>query len=215
MGEFRKHIEEAIVVNLKRMPRYALQTWGYSLPISLGLIFFEICIWPVALYYDWKAKKWYRDDLRIMLDDFISMDKINSWNYEYPVDRRPKKFHFKIGLYKMRLELASLLFKHEWDEADNYFNHYRDQLEEKSHYQLYLYKHFLESIHRSLRLTRLWHDRETLPKQLLDYRRGFLLIQTLGLEYCLLLDFWAYPLYKRGIGIIKNDIPHIPVPESL
>lgn len=215
MGEFRRHIEEAITVNLKRMPSYALKTFGYSLPISAGLILFEVCIWPLAVYFDFTSKRWYRSDRRIMVDDFISMNKIESWDKVWPQDQRPKAFQRRIGLYAMRRNLIDLLNKGQWQEADHMMTRYRENLDVSAANQYILYKHFLESVHRSLRLTRLWDRKEGLGTQLRLYRKFFVIIQTVGLELCVFLDVLAYPLYKRGIGIIKNDIPHIPVPDEI
>ncbi len=190
-------------------------TYGYSLPIGLLLILFEITILPVALYYDWVSRKWYRIDRKVMVDDFISMQEIRPWGHIYPKDERPQYFVMKVGVFRIRASLANLLIKNKWEEADRYFGEYRRNLEEKAPYQLFLYKHFLESIHRSLRLTLLWDQKEELPRALRLQRRSFILIQALGLEYCLFLDYLAYPLYKRGIGLIRNDIPHIPIPKEI
>ena len=226
MREFRKHIEEAIVINFKRLPLYARKTWGYSIPISLGLIFFEFTIWPLAFIYDLGGKKWYRPDRKVLEDDFISMDKIAPWDKNWSPKERAGGIVFNPGLFAMRVQLFKFLFKknknhksykdsiESWKQADLFLVKYREQLQGIAPYQLYLYKHFLESIHRSLRLSHLWleDDSESLER-FMPYRRGFVLIQTLGLEYCVFLDILAYPLYKRGIGIIKNDVPHIPLPE--
>ncbi len=213
MREFRAHIEEAIVVNLKRLPCYGLLSFGYSIPISLGLILFEFSIWPVALYFDLTAKRWYRSDRKVMVDDFISMNEIGDWKEE--LSPTPQRISFRTGIYAMRLLLIKELSRGQWDRADQLLVNYRSELDKRASHQYFLYKHFLESIHRSLRLTRLWDQRDGLGTELTKYRRVFIIIQTLGLEYCIFLDILAYPLYKRGIGIIKNDIPHIPVPDEL
>lgn len=215
MNEFRRHIEEAIIINLKRLPCYGSISFGYSIPISLGLIFFELTIWPLALYFDLTAKRWYRSDRKVMVDDFISMDKIGHWNDRLPEADRPRSLWRKPGLYAMRLNLIKLLVQGSWDQADRMLINYRSKLDENAAHQYFLYKHFLESIHRSLRLTRLWDQKDGLGTELIKYRRFFIIIQALGLEYCIFLDILAYPLYKRGIAIIKNDVPHIPLPEQI
>jgi len=215
MGEFRHHIEEAIVVNLKRLPVYALKTFGYSLPISIGLIFFELCIWPLAIYFDLTSKRWYRSDRKVMVDDFISMEKIGFPDDIFSCTQRPKHLETQLGLYTMRFRLMKLLILGKFKKADTMMTDYRHDLNKRAPYQYFLYKHFLESIHRSLRLTLLWDEKEELGPSLKKYRKSFIIIQTIGLEYCIILDLLAYPLYKRGIGIIKNDIPHIPIPKHL
>jgi hypothetical protein len=213
MKEFRQHIEEAIVINLKRLPRYASLSYGYSVLVSIGLIFFELCIWPMAFFYDWAAEKWYREDRRVLKDDFISMKEIGHWQDIIPEDQRAQRIILFPGLFRMRFSLFNLLIKGNWAQAHIYLTHYRDILAVKSKGQLFLYLHFIESIHRSIRLTQLWCEREDQERKFLIHRRGFVLIQTIGLEYCLFLDLLAYPLYKKGIGIIVNDIPKIPLPE--
>ena len=215
MNEFRVHITDAIKINLNRLPKHARVSHGLSIPISLLLILFEITILPIALYYDLVSRKWYRVGRKVMVDDFISMKEINQWNHKIVDEKRPKKFFLNVGAFRMRASLINLLIQDKWEEADRYLSYYRENLEEKASHQLFLYKHFLESIHRSLRLTVLWNKEQELERKLKLQRRSFILMQALGLDYCLFLDILAYPLYKKGSGIIRNDIPEIPVPESI
>jgi hypothetical protein len=74
-GAFEVHVQEAIVLNRRRLWRYAHQSRGRSLPVSLALIASELLILPIARSFDRRAQTWSDAGIPLFDDLFTSMSE--------------------------------------------------------------------------------------------------------------------------------------------
>jgi hypothetical protein len=68
------HLREAIALNRERMPLYAAETGGRSLPVSRRLIGSERLALLAAWTIDRRARPWLERGVRIVCDEFVPMD---------------------------------------------------------------------------------------------------------------------------------------------
>ncbi len=212
-GPFSEHIIDAIIINTKRLPRYAKLSHGLSIPASVGLILFEVFILPLAWYYDLRETSWRQYQLDILSDDFISMESIPHFKKK-ATDIPNGDFSLK-KVRTWRQNIHHYQRSNQWHQAYEELQVLRGELlKEKAAYPL-LY-HFLESVHRGNALTIMALERfvaKEVEKKFLRYRTWFLFWQMVGFEGALLLDAMAWPLRRRGLLIFEQDIPSIPVPK--
>lgn len=214
---FFHHIFEAIFINISRMPRYAFETYGLSLPVSIGLIGFEISILPLALYYDLFTSHWRKIGLPVMEEDFIAMKHtppFKSMAQNLAMDIPSESFR-GINVKEWRNKTHTYLRNGDWDKANMELSLIRENLEE--HKEMYpLCVHFLESVHRAVALTIIWSQKlESLEEKekFFSWRVWFVFWQMVGFEGALILDFISWPIRRKGCGILESDVPVIPVPK--
>lgn len=211
-GPFSEHIIDAIKLNLTRSLRYARLSKGLSLPLSFGLIAFEIIILPLAYYYDFSEKFWKRAGLDVMSEDFIDMKEVP--NFKDKATHIPSGCFNLKKVWKWRAEVHTLHRNKEWKQAYDLFLNLRASL--KGEAAVYpLVWHFMESAHRANALTILATpkiDNAILRERFLKRRYCFIFWQMVGLEGALILDFFSWPLRRKGLLLYHQDIPEIPVP---
>ena len=218
MGPFCLHIVDAIGINLYRMVLYARLTWGKSIPVSVGLILFEVTILPLAFYYDlinrlvWKKKGW-----NLLNEDFIDMKwtpKFKS-KRDYTSDIPCGEFRW-LPVAKWRNEINRNLKQGQWEDAHKSVKALRESLS-LSHKTFPLIHHFLESVHRCIALTTIWkNDRLEIGQEeeaFLLHRRRLVWWQMVGFEGALMLDFLSFRMRGKGLLILEQDVPVIPVPK--
>lgn len=216
MGPFCRHIIDAIAINIYRMFLYARLSYGLSLPVSMGLISFEITIIPLAFYYDlinrvkWKKRGW-----NLLNEDFIDMKWTPSF-LDKATDIPYGEFSY-LPVAKWRSTVINALKQGQWLEAHKQVKAIRESLS-LSHKTYPLIHHFLESVHRCIVLTAIWEienreGNEREKKEFLSHRCMLVWWQMIGFEGALVLDFLAYPLRKKGLLILEQDVPEIPVPQ--
>lgn len=196
------------------MVSYAVLSKGKSLPVSLGLIGFEVSILPLAIYYDVLNSFWRKRGLAVLDEDFIDMEYTPVFKVK-ATDIPTGEFN-SIPVAKYRSRISNLLKKEEWEEANKEFILIRAELEKRE--LIYpLLNHFLESAHRCVALTVIWAQKckgsTTLLKHFYQYRRWLVWWQMVGLEGALILDYISWPLRKNGLLILTQDVPAIPVPK--
>lgn len=224
MGPFCRHIIDAIAINFVRSFKYAKLSYGFSLPISWGLILFEVSILPLAFYYDlmnrlfWKPQGW-----ALLNEDFIDM----KWTPQFQdeVTDIPSGYFSLILVNQCRVHINNLLKKSEWQQANKAIKAIREGLE-PSHATYPLVNHFLESVHRCIALTCAWalendlgeigksEEERKVQQRFLKHRQRLCWWQMVGFEGALILDFLSWPLRKKGLAILAQDVPTIPVPNS-
>lgn len=217
MNGFTGHILEAIFINFIRLPLYGLRTLGLSIPISLGLITFELVILPLAIYYDLTSGKWRRLGIPDMAEDFISMKKIGSFRFK--TTQIPAQLFPIPPIAKWQKKHIKLLLNKDLHKASKEMEECLESLDVLETINTPLVLHFLESSARSLNLTIIWLKNyseglacEDLKKEFIKRRSWLIIWQLLGLQGALILDILSYPLRKAGIPLLVNDIPKIPVP---
>ena len=211
VGAFEHHLREAIALNRERAPRYAALSAGASRPISRGLIAAEYFLLPVARWFDRQAAPY--DDAGIpLLDDlFVPMAQAPAFGSlrlsrnESPTSPGPRTaaIRRRVGrAYRERsFAGAAAALAEELDALAG-----APQMD-------CLVRHLLES---ALRIATLAPDRQarcearglSSPAPLFS---RLLWMHLWGLAPAAMLDRRARPLQARGVAILAQDLPPIPV----
>jgi hypothetical protein len=210
-NSFCKHIKDAIKINQIRKPLYAQLSNGKTKFLSNTIIAFQVCLLPIAKYFDFLGKKFNRKNIFIIQDDFVSMDNINSYDLDVLRRNVAKKEIFemlknKIKAYKKLIKSSFSFFdisKTTIRELD-----FIENLEHELSCNFIMLKHLLESIAyislNSLNYLSLSNGKTIeLSKKLINFHLFFL-------DKILFIDKTAQNFHQKNIGILINDIPHIP-----
>jgi len=211
---FRSHFIEATEINTITKRYYAERTEGKSLTVSRILIYSEKLLYPVAWYFDWRAKKYNSKGIGVIANDFVSLQNIQ------PVDAKPlytNRLTIKdirelfVLMFSLRRRVRVLLRDYNFIAVNQVVTEY---------IQLLSYKEKTDSVH----ITMLKHILESVAfaaKNAIEYSkvgdRGvmrlascFIKTQMLGTIMSPLIDRTANKIHVLGVGIIVNDIPPIP-----
>ncbi len=206
--EFFKHVFDAIIINVKRLPRYAKLTKGKSIIVSLGLISFEVVILPLAIFFDLWSMKWQRLGLPVMKWDFESMDKIEDFPNLIATDI-PERFYSFRELIQLRKNIFLSIKTNKWNRADNFCEEFLGNYNAGP-----LAIHFVESVQRALAVTIAclekyeWQSRKA-KESFLFQRKWFVISQAIGFEGAYILDLLARGIRSKGVRILSADVPHI------
>ena len=211
-GPFEHHLREAIALNRERAPLYDALTGGASRRISFGLIAAEVLLLPMARWYDSAAAPYHQAGIPLLEALFVPMTDVPPFLAHRPcpagatatpppaasaarrrVEGAFREQSFAGAATALRAELVLWSAAPEMDA---------------------LVRHLLES---ALRLALLApgfiaRSREhglPSPEPMLT---RLLRMHLWGLVTSSLLDRWARPLQQRGVAIISQDVPPIPVP---
>lgn len=213
-----KHLQDAIVINSKRKPIYAKLTKGKSSWLSCILIFAErvSCLFSRSL--DKAAIPFQRNGISIIANDFVSMDTIKS-HTEKPVYQKLAsnstfaKLRKELAIY--RKQIASHLKKDHFksvakDSYDLLARIKTIEVNSQSHFGMTC--HIIESIGLTALNAVGYSEKSSkatnaLSKKLINF-------QKIALWSCLYVDKQAQKIHQHGVGIIVNDIPHIPFEEQ-
>jgi len=216
---FSLHIVHAILINLVRLPRYALLSRGRSIIVSLGLIAFEVLILPLAFFYDlWAPLKFSKKSPSIMKDDFVSM-KLTPL-FKTSTTQIPHQDNFAwLTVKEWRININILLDENQWNKANKELEAIRKNLASEQKGSHFLCRHFLESVHlavaNTINWTKEYEDSVEEKKRFLSHRKLFIWWQAVGYEGAQTLDALAFNLHqKRSLPILINDVPPIPVPDT-
>jgi hypothetical protein len=218
MDGFYAHLADAIALNKSRRATYAQLTDGCSKSLSSRLINLERITLPIALYFDWRARKFNRAGIPIIIDDFISMEKV------LPPSEAPR-FRGQMSdasaaqlcrlLKSTRTELSAAVREAAFERAAE--KTYRllvevEELEHSSEALLCMTRHLIESLgFGALNATRFAQLSEGKTVRL---SKAFLAVQLFGIgASAVALDRRAQAIHKLGAGILQNDVPSIPFRE--
>ena len=211
VGPFEHHLREAIALNRERAPRYAALSAGASRPISRGLIAAEYLLLPAARWFDRQAAPYHRAGIPLLEDLFVPMAHAPAFGSvrlmgddgpSGPVPRpaatrrRVGRAYREGGFTGAASALGSDLSALAVAPQANC-----------------LVRHLLES---ALRLATLAPnhvarcDERGLPSPTPLLAR-LLWMHLWGLTPAAALDRRARPLQMRGIAILVQDLPPIPV----
>jgi hypothetical protein len=189
-------------------------TWGRSLPVSIGLILFEISIIPLAFFYDiWARFRFSEIAQEIMVNDFVSMKKTPAFSLKASDIPRLDMFQW-IQAKNWRHETQALLKNGKWEEANKHVESIRLNLLENHGGSHFLCVHFLESVQLAIVNSLRWKAKFSGSRldSFLKHRALFIWWQAVGYEGAQLLDWMAFPLHQKyKVPILLNDVPSIPV----
>lgn len=206
---FVSHLSEAIRLNLDRREVYAEQSQGESRRISNLLIWSERLTLLSGQWFDLKAARWQEHGIPLMCSDFVSMDLTPQLQEVDDSDRQESRL--TVDVSKLRDSLKAGLvhgYEHLFAEAYSALQ----EIASEPHYHC-MVRHLLESIGRSAKLAPIYERMATekgldSPAKLIHQ---FLRLQIWGLKLGKWLDKQALPLQRKGLGIICNDVPPIPM----
>lgn len=209
---FVKHTKEARSLNRARRPLYDQITNRESVGVSNGIILLENLLVFPAYLIDKHAEKYQKVGLPVFKDDFISMS-------ETPEFRAFTPNPLPLSTYQQPLVNREALYdaigKYDFEEVTRLA---QVELEKLTGFPTYncLTRHFLEALVRSAIIAqRIDQEAQSknLPSPKKVYRR-YLELTVFGILSAKGIDKDAAPLQARGIAIICQDVPVIPVPTT-
>ena len=207
-GPFVHHLKEAIVINWKRLPRYASISGGKTVPHSMKLIFSEKISLPFAFTIDRLARPYQKAGIPIGDLEFISMEKIPEFSEHFPFSPEPLSAF-------VRVDGKGMAKKMKWALATHGFAGELRKIEPPRAYHCML-RHVLESVLRMANLAPLHEKRakelgfESPLISCAKLSRMMLWGHIISLAPSAEMDAKAAPLQAQGIPIIWQDVPHIP-----
>ena len=205
---FVKHIEEAINLNKERRGLYKQQSGGSSVKISDALIWFERLTLLSARWFDWQAKPWQKKGIPLLCSEFVSMDLTPRFD---PIKSPQEEARLSLNIRDLTKSLRSSLGSNEHDLLGIVSRSLRG-IESEPNYHC-MQRHLIESIGRTAKLIPVY-EKMALARGLekpTPILKQFLGLQIWGLKFGRWLDSMARPLQEKGLGIICNDIPFIPM----
>jgi len=228
-GCFSEHVSDAMAINYKRKSIYRnyakKEGFNYrSQFVSSQFILMEKLLYPLALYFDNKAKPYNESGSDLLCREFIDMkqtptlpDFIKNAEADLIVKPEQKAVHIdssKLVSKDFFSNYRSLFKKELFKDVATLTHKEVTRLKQFYPHSFCLYRHFIESLGRVsdlIPMRRLEAKNLNLPdpKTIL---KNLMRLHYFGLTYARLLDQWALPLQKAGIPILCNDFPEIPIP---
>lgn len=215
---FALHLEEAIAINEGRMPIYAQLTHGKSKRISRKLIAWEKGLLPYAYSLDRQAKKYQEEGIPIVQADFVPMDNLLAAETPPTYSGQASKATW------VELSQALLYFKKDVRTAIKEENLYQvcylvagmihrlEEIEQEGQCHFAMCKHLLESMG--------WIALNGITYIKLSEGKSFSLTKRLimshlpAIKFHKTMDGPAQDIHVMGVGILVNDLPHIPFLEK-
>ena len=213
-GAFYRHLADAIAINRTRASFYAQRTGGRSRLLSHALIAFERMSLPTALWLDGWAQPFQARGVPIIEADFIDMVHIA------PAETPPRYSRIARAAERacvwnllralMRTSMRALKTDdfHAVCAAARTTLLRLETLEEQTQTYHAMARHFVESVGISA-LHAPGYAEQT-GGETLALSRWCVWIQVMALPTTPFHDRLAQENHKRGIGILVNDVPHIP-----
>lgn len=211
---FADHLEAAIRLNRSRRDVYDRLSGGKSRSLSNRLITLERLTLPAAYGFDRWAKRYQKQGIPIVKGDFVPMQDVRSpfapprWR-GVANDQDASRLENWLGDYRKTIRTA--LGKDDFAgiaQASYDLLKRLDAHEESTQTHWAMTKHLVESL--GLAAMNAVDYAAMSQGETHRLSRTFLRFQSLGLLGSISLDRKAQALHQKGIGILVNDIPHIP-----
>jgi len=213
---FEQHLEEAIALNTEREPLYYDATDGRTVGLSQLLITSERSLLNTAAEFDARGLEFQNEGIPIVAADFVPMTGAPAYgtpiahNGSLSADARSAA---SAALDPLRI-VDSAEFQEVCDLAYQAL-HDLEAIENTYDVHLAMTKHLLESpalaaLHAITYAAVSDGRTAALSADLVSYQLELPLEQDLGL----LVDAEANQYHMEGVGIIVNDVPHIPFAEE-
>lgn len=209
-GWFRRHLEDAILLNRDRMPRYARLTAGASTRISKRLIRLERVALPFARLVDRRAARYLRHGVPVVRADFVDMAATPPFRERADADPRPPRAFQPPGGWRLAWRLWRAFRRGGFDGLGHALEGALDVTRTHPRYGCML-RHVLESTLRIANLAPL-HARRAADAGLAPptgLSAWMIRSHLLVLPSAVRLDRLAAPIQARGIPILCRDVPPI------
>lgn len=218
IGEFERHVAEAIQSNLARRPYYRKQSGWAAWLLSILLVFSERLTIPIARRYDRQAIPFQEKGIPILANDFVEMSEILPKEtpavYQRKADRKLRR-EVKNLLKKARKAALAALSRGNYRIVQEELATVLRKLEriqetEKVHFAMT--RHLLESagiaaLHMPSYIRASSGEAEGLC-------RRFVKLQVRVIDKAVFMDKLAQSCHVKGVGILVNDVPDIPFLEE-
>lgn len=207
----REHLKDAIRLNKERLDKYANLTNNQSIKVSKSLIRLERLSILITAPLDWKSSRYQREGIPLLCLDFIDMDETPEFSDSLiiPSMKYSEVPRLNVKAIKKRLKTSLKV------GVQSFIKVIDKEIASLEHYPNYncMARHLFESLGRSAHLIKFYEDasrRRGLksPKKILK-RNIRLQIFSLGLFHK--LDRRAASIQERGVPILCNDVPAIPL----
>lgn len=214
---FAQHLNEAIALNRSRRDVYDRLSGGGSRSLSNRLILLEQLTLPAAHALDLWAKRFQKAGIPVLQADFVTMQGVRSpfapprWRGAAS-DAEAKALESRLDAY--RDTIGAALARNDFAgiaEASYTMLETLDATEKATRTHWAMTKHLVESL--GLAAMNALTYAEQSNGETLKLSRTFIRFQGLGLLGSVGLDRKAQALHQKGIGIVVNDVPHIPFAE--
>ena len=207
------HLKDAMKLNKERKDLYSEMSNGESREISNRLIGLEKLSLLFTFGLDIKAKKYQKRGVALLCLDYIDMDETPEFSYDLVVPRVKYNLVPKIYVKKLKKKLYSAL-KRDLSLFSRILEEEIHKLERFPNYNC-LARHLFESLNRGVHLIS-YYELESKRLGLKSPRK--ILIRNLKLQIFSLslfhkLDRRASKIQQRGVPILCNDVPAIPLYE--
>jgi hypothetical protein len=210
---FAEHLEEAIRLNRERMPLYSRLTGGASEPISRRLIRWERWALPVARWVDRRARPYAARGIGVVADDFVPMADVPEFRERAADPPLPWSEFRPADARRIRRSVGRALAEGGFAGAAAALREELATLEAAPCYHCML-RHLLESMLRVAVLAPGHAARAEAAgmRSTAGLSRLLLRLHLLALADAAKLDALAAPIQARGVPILCQDVPPIPVP---
>ncbi len=205
-----KHLLEAIELYSERRHYYAHETDGRTNTLFNGLILSERLMLGIAHLYDIRAYAFYQKGIPIVAADFVSMD--DNLGIGTPIDLAKPFTAALREQVKIRIEQFSpnkCDFQGAVDQSVQMLA-WIDNFEKTNQIYLPMTKHVVESIgfaalHAPIYMSQSAGETLALSCDLVNLQVG-----TLKRFISISFDKQANVFHQEGVGVLVNDLPHIP-----
>lgn len=211
---FTDHLKEAIHSNTARRDYYDRASNGASRSLSNHVIRLERLTLPFAWLFDARANRYNRQGIGIVDGDFVPMTGIRPPETPPTYRNVAAKADFKRldgWLDRYRDEVGAALDRRDFRGiaalTDTLLTRI-DGLEAAAGAHFAMTKHVAESVGYAALHALDYRARSGGRTD--DLAARFVQLQAFGLTGTLSIDRRAQELHRQGIGIIVNDLPHIP-----
>jgi hypothetical protein len=207
---FAGHLEEALQVNLERMPLYSRLTGGESERISRRLVRWERWALPLARWVDRRARPYNARGIGVVADDFVPMAGTPEFRERSAEPPLLLSAFRPADARRIRRSLAAALKTGGFEGAAAALRAELAVLEAVPCYHCML-RHLLESMLRVAHLAPVHAARAEAAgmKSTAGLSRLVLRLHLFALVDAANLDVVAAPIQARGIPILCQDVPPI------
>jgi len=206
---FRKHLEDAAVLNTARLPKYSQITNGRSEVISKRLTRIEkIAAFLFAPSLDSAAKPYHAAGINIVCDDFADMALTPEFREQFANGAPAANSFVEADISKMKSRLRKLINKRNLPALEHAVEEELEKLSSEVRLNCML-RHTLESMLRIVRLASL-HSARAAEQGLPDtwrLSRNMLKLHYPSLNISMWFDRKALPIQLEGVPILCQDVP--------
>ncbi len=208
---FEQHLKDAIELYKERKHQYAEQTDGATDALFSKLITTETLLLPVAATFDARAVPHIKKGVMIIANDFVPMEDNLGFDYPMaPADVFSDELQALAQQILSELNATNSSDAFAITEAVNTALLDIDEFERYHNVYLPMTKHLVESLGFGA-LHSLYYRCESAEE---TYRlsQNLMKLQAVAIKLGnpLSYDVEANPFHQQGVGILVNDLPHIP-----